>query len=656
MATTWTIAIDWDRDGNFNGLYDDVTNRVIEANWFLGQRQLYSDVADDSMLRLTLRNDDKYFSPENVSSPLNGKLVPYRPIIVQSDDGVTVRTHYRGWVESLKPSVNQYGERTIIITAAGPMQFLKAAETSIALQENKRTDQIIATLVQEIVLPPSIDDAFILGYSRLGINTFLRSAGVSGQLDQGVITLTMAGDNWVQQGGSASGNETFDVYRAIEDVAAAERGRFLFSRGGDALFWNRDRLIDTTTIDAIFDDSMQNLAYVYGAPDELRNEIVVVCHPRTISASNTEVLWQLEGTIDVPQGQSVSVIARYRDNFGNRIGGRNVSVTGVTFSTGTGTVTITPQANSAELLITNTGTGMATLSACTVQGQKITDFGRMEAFVRDGLSVTLYGRRTLRMSLPAVDNLEDAESIAQFELERRKDPRGSVRELHLTSHGLNGGGHHAKQLGLTLGNKVVVRETQTAHDADYFIIGEAHRLSRGATLFETTWYLEPAIITRLTRYDKSNQDSDVALKGGGTVNDRLAQSFQIPIATSVNRVRLWLKKTGAPTGNLTAKFYIDSAGNPGSLVTSGTSDATVASTLTTSYDWVEFKFSTPPSLAAMTTYWLVLETSDSANASNYVVWGSDGSTPAYISGEMKSERTGSWVAENKDSCFEVYAA
>jgi hypothetical protein len=31
MPTTWTIAIDWDRNNNYTGTYDDVTNRVISA-------------------------------------------------------------------------------------------------------------------------------------------------------------------------------------------------------------------------------------------------------------------------------------------------------------------------------------------------------------------------------------------------------------------------------------------------------------------------------------------------------------------------------------------------------------------------------------------------------------------------------------------------
>ena len=72
MPTTWTIAIDWDRNGNYSDTYDDVTARVISANWFLGMRKPYQNMADNSMLTLVLNNEDKRYSPEYSGSPLDG--------------------------------------------------------------------------------------------------------------------------------------------------------------------------------------------------------------------------------------------------------------------------------------------------------------------------------------------------------------------------------------------------------------------------------------------------------------------------------------------------------------------------------------------------------------------------------------------------------
>ena len=63
MPTTWTIAIDWDRDGAFSG-DDIVTERAVQVNWFLGFREPIQDIAENSTLGLVLDNRDRRFSPE----------------------------------------------------------------------------------------------------------------------------------------------------------------------------------------------------------------------------------------------------------------------------------------------------------------------------------------------------------------------------------------------------------------------------------------------------------------------------------------------------------------------------------------------------------------------------------------------------------------
>ena len=144
MPTSWTISIDWDRNGDFSSTYDDVTNRVLQTNWFLGMRKTYQDMADNSVCVFTLSNADRMFSPDNSASPLVGKIAPLRPVRVQSNDGTTTRTQWIGWIEAIKPTVNKYGERTVNL-ASGALPFYKAAETNLTLQQNQRTDAIIAS-------------------------------------------------------------------------------------------------------------------------------------------------------------------------------------------------------------------------------------------------------------------------------------------------------------------------------------------------------------------------------------------------------------------------------------------------------------------------------------------------------------------------------
>jgi len=153
-------------------------------------------------------------------------------------------------------------------------------------------------------------------------------------------------------------------------------------------------------------------------------------------------------------------------------------------------------------------------------------------------------------------------------------------------------------------------------------------------------------------------DLDIAVTTAAiTSNDKLAQGFQLTEAVSVLSVKLWLKKVASPTGNLTVKIQTNSGGSPsGTPVTNGTSNTVAASSLSTSYGYITFTFSTPPSLSASTQYHIVLETADSQSNTNYVVWGADGSSPGYASGEMKRERAAAWSAESKDAVFQVVSS
>ena len=213
MTTTWTVSIDWDRDGT----YTDETSYVMSAQWFLGFQQPYMDVGNDAQLTLTMRNTDKRFTPEYGSSPLSGSLVPLRPVKIESNDGSTTRQHFTGWIQSIQPTSNKNGERIAKIFVMGAMQFLKATQTKIELQENQRTDQIVDTLLKEVIFPPALTEAWVIGdanFSLIDQSTYLADLTAYSDLEEGVLTLNMAGDNWVRDGGySDKTKDTFDVYR-----------------------------------------------------------------------------------------------------------------------------------------------------------------------------------------------------------------------------------------------------------------------------------------------------------------------------------------------------------------------------------------------------------------------------------------------------------
>lgn len=138
--------------------------------------------------------------------------------------------------------------------------------------------------------------------------------------------------------------------------------------------------------------------------------------------------------------------------------------------------------------------------------------------------------------------------------------------------------------------------------------------------------------------------------------DKLAQSFQIAGADDMNKVRLYLKKGGTPTGTMTVRIETDSAGAPsGTLADAAATVTGTESSLTTSYGYIDFDFASTFSLSGSTTYWVVLSSDRSASETNYVLWGADGSSPGYTDGSMSSQSASVWSTESKDAIFDVIA-
>lgn len=139
-------------------------------------------------------------------------------------------------------------------------------------------------------------------------------------------------------------------------------------------------------------------------------------------------------------------------------------------------------------------------------------------------------------------------------------------------------------------------------------------------------------------------------------NDKLGQSFQVTGTQTIDLVKLYLKKTGSPTGTLTLRIETDNTGEPSGTLVDANATVTVAeSSLSTSYALVDFDFGTNFSISGSTTYWLVLSTDRAQSNSNYVTWGADVSSPSYANGEGKSQTSSVWSAESVDFIFEVFA-
>jgi hypothetical protein len=487
MATIWNFLVDWDNNDNFTGPHDDVTAYVASADWMLGMQQAYEETGNNPKLTLILVNSDRRFSPDYAGGPLGATVRPFRKVRIQSFDGTTTHTHWTGWIERIAPDVSRYGQRRVTITAAGPMQFLKSTEADIDVQYDKRTDEVIRTLLCVPWINPSGDpDEPLLAVPPVGYIT---------ETDPSLkyTTMEISADNWFSA--ATDKDYKFNLYRAIADAVAAERGRFFFDRDGSAVFWSRKRLQEDMAPSVTLDDTMVDMQYVF-TNDEItfRNDIRVTCHPRTSGDTDTTLLWKLEKPIEIEPNTTKRFKVKYRlkDSGEARVGADNVTIADAVFSKGNATITVASRGDTGKIKIVNSGQVTAVLTMLKLRGRTITDFGQEEVKAENLDSITEYGRHTLNMSLSSVEKREYAQMVADYELMRRGMPKGRASQVTLRSHAKNGGGTHDNQLSKTIGDVVALTETQTGlSNKRYVIVGEAHKLSDAATLLETTWYLEP---------------------------------------------------------------------------------------------------------------------------------------------------------------------
>lgn len=488
-TATYTVSVDWDKNGNYSGTYDDITTYVRNIRSFNGFRAPFMNVAGDSTLELELDNADRRFSPEYSGGPLYGKKWKNVPIRYQANNGSTY-TLWTGWVTNVQPQTLANGEKRAILSASGVKRVLDTTKIYLPLQIGQRTDQIIQNVLDQLYIPEALSAGpwalGIAGYSEVGSTTYVPASALTYVLETGVLTPSYVGDTW---------DDGVTAYEAIKQVVEAERGRFFFDRTARAIFYNRTHFLLDTTVDlSLTDSSILNYDYIYGSEEDIVNKVIVRYKPRSIGAADS-VIWELDKPVSIPKGTEKKISARFREQSSNsQIGGYNIQMpmtqtSTLAFSTGTADLTSwTANARGAEMVFVPREAD-CTISVIIIKGNKLTSYNVAEASAIDESSPFFYGLREMSMQLDVLDNANDAQSIADYEVSRRPTPYGRMASISLIN---KTAANLSNQLSRTIGDRLTITETQTAHNADYFIIGEEHVISDALTKHVTTWYLEPA--------------------------------------------------------------------------------------------------------------------------------------------------------------------
>ncbi len=146
--------------------------------------------------------------------------------------------------------------------------------------------------------------------------------------------------------------------------------------------------------------------------------------------------------------------------------------------------------------------------------------------------------------------------------------------------------------------------------------------------------------------------------GTTSASQDFAQSFTVSTTTTLAQVGLYIRKVGTPS-NATIKINTDTGTYPNNTPTNTSlaSGTLSASSVTTSYGWVNIAFTTNPSLVPGTVYWLVIDNSSVSTSNYYTMAATTGDTYTAANGVLKrGQLGGSWTTPNTayDAFFQIY--
>lgn len=497
MTANWSFYVDWDGDKDFDEAYEDIYAYVKSAVWELGMDQPYESTGGDTTATLVLNNFGQEFSPENAGSPFYGEMLPQRLVkIVCRLTGSDV-TMYLGYLDGIRPAGGD--GRTAELSAIGPQAFFDKQLISLPLLQDIRSDLLIEAISSRLQLPPALgSDIWILGitgHSELGVSTVFGDISVAMELDTGLTTFPYAGDNWGGELHDTSyigedWKSGFNGLDAIVDVVRAERGRFFFNRAGKAVFWSRAHLQVKTALDATFDNQVAtDPDYSFGG--DMANRVRVKAYPRTLSAASDALLWQLDEAITIQPGDEHTLNVQYSDDdTGETVGGIDAYIdTGSIIHDGTAVDFIGAfEARNAKVTISNGDPVAVTLTALAIKGKRVTTYNEVEMIEEDTPGLVAYGIREYIIDSKLMSDTLFAQTLADYELARRKTPRGAIRSMCIRADTT---ARMAQVVGRTIGDRIRVIDDQLCHDSQYFIVGEQHEYGL-REFYNVTWQLEPA--------------------------------------------------------------------------------------------------------------------------------------------------------------------
>jgi len=492
---SYTLLVDWNNDGDFTDANDDITGDTLSLSWSRG-RDYASALQGRSVagkLSAVLINTAGKYSPSNTSSALTGDIVPGRSIQLQAGSGSFPYTfpvafndgvRWQGKLDRIKPAPASRGRKTATLTAFGTLGYLNQFETQLASQTNRRTDQAVGDILDDVGWDAADDR----------------------DLDTGLTTISRF---WMSR------KKAIDALRLVEE---AEAGFVKESKSGQIAFENRHHRITqtaSTTSQATFSDA-DGATHTFEQISQTDPLSTIINHveatARTFDTASVAVLWTHPETGSasptLAPGESKVFVAEFPnpDSANNAMEvnawttpaattdvlANSASGGGGTNLTGDLTIAASKTAERMEITLTNSATGSdAFITKLQARGTAVSTKNPCIVRAIDTTSQSSYGERKYVAKTKFIPTTSEAQDWCDYQMAIYGSP---IEILAMTIPAST-----QNNIGQTLTRDLSDRITVTASNdsklgisADFFIESEKHQVSAGGKEHSTVWQLSPA--------------------------------------------------------------------------------------------------------------------------------------------------------------------
>lgn len=414
-----------------------------------------------------------YYSPDHASKR-TGFVIGAKIRVTLFSGGNLKRWCYR--IKEIRPIAGQYGSRRVEVQARDYMEEFSTRKTSgLAIQTNKRGDQLLATLVASMPFAPGATDydtgAFYFPYA------------FHDEQDENTACLTVLQKiaqselSYIYVDGDAAEGETLHYESHLTRFSS-------FSASGT------------------LSDSMSSLTLIHST-DNIYNKIKATTYPIDVD-TDLSVLGKIPQEFALEPGETKTIEIRYIDETtSRRISGAGlqtpVADTDYKMSSRSGdggnglnaslTVSPTAGANTMEVDVTNSAVVKGYVNLLQVRGYKVTLYDKVESVKNDATSITAYGERTITYNMPYQSQSTFGDAAATEILRRHKNPTSTISGVNFIANKNSTLMSYAITHGI--GTRDTITETATGISSGFFINGFDYELLPGNVL-SVTWILERA--------------------------------------------------------------------------------------------------------------------------------------------------------------------